>query len=168
MDKRKASRKRGKSKARTEDVLGGGERKAAIPKKWAKYNRRLVELGQALRRQQANLAKDAREENPTFGTHLADAGTDSYDRDFALGMLSSEQDALYEIEEALDRIRSGTYGKCELTGRPIEASRLDAIPWTCFSADAERQFEREGTSKHARLGRRETVTQRGVGDAEES
>jgi RNA polymerase-binding transcription factor DksA len=101
-----------------------------------------------------------------MGTHLADAGTDSYDRDFALGMLSSEQDAVYEIEEALSRIQAGTYGRCELTGKPIEPARLEAIPWTRFNAGAERQLEREGGVKHARLGPRETVADRSQGGSE--
>lgn len=100
---------------------------------------------------------------------MADAGTDTFDRDFALGMLSSEQDALYEIDEALNRIRDGTYGKCELTGKPIEPARLDAIPWTRFSAAAEKQLEREGALKRVRLGPRETVAKaetRGAEDEE--
>jgi len=88
---------------------------------------------------------------------MADAGTDTFDRDFALGMLSSEQDALYEIDEALNRIRDGTYGKCEVTGKPIEATRLEAIPWARFSAAAEKQLEREGVVRKTRLGPRETV-----------
>jgi len=88
---------------------------------------------------------------------MADAGTDTFDRDFALGMLSSEQDALYEIDEALNRIRDGTYGKCEVTGKPIEATRLEAIPWTRFSAAAEKQLERDGAVRKTRLGPRETV-----------
>jgi RNA polymerase-binding transcription factor DksA len=51
--------------------------------------------------------------------HQADAGSDAYDRDFALSLLSQEQDALYEIDEALKRIELGTYGKCEMSGKPI-------------------------------------------------
>jgi RNA polymerase-binding transcription factor DksA len=98
---------------------------------------------------------------------MADAGTDTFDRDFALGMLSSEQDALYEIDEALNRIRDGTYGKCELTGKPIEAPRLEAIPWTRFSAAAEKQLEREGVVKKTRLGPRETVTKTEANSADD-
>ncbi len=84
--------------------------------------------------------------------HMADAGTDSYDRDVALSMLSHEQDAIYEIEQALNRIRNGTYGICELTGKRIARGRLAAIPWTRFSVAAERALEREGAVAHARLG----------------
>src|SRR4030095_13860806 len=58
-------------------------------------------------------------EASAFGMHQADAGSDAYDRDFALSLLSQEQDALYEIDEALKRIELGTYGKCEMSGKPI-------------------------------------------------
>jgi DnaK suppressor protein len=114
-------------------------------------------LRELILRRQGGLAQEAVDQQPNFSTHMADAGTDTFDRDFALGMLSSEQDALYEIDEAIDRIRDRTYGKCELTGKPIESARLEAIPWTRFSAAAEKQLEREGAVKKTRLGPRETV-----------
>lgn len=109
----------------------------------------------------SDLVKDATEEQPAFSLHMADAGTDSFDRDFALSRISSEQDAVYEIDEALMRIRRGTYGVCELSGKPIERARLEAIPWTRFSADAEKQLEREGAIRRAKLAPREAVA-RGV------
>jgi RNA polymerase-binding transcription factor DksA len=118
-------------------------------------------------RRQGGLAQEAADQHPVFSTHMADAGTDTYDRDFALGMLSSEQDALYEIDEALNRIRDGTYGICEVTGKPIEATRLEAIPWTRFSAAAEKQLEREGAVRKTRLGPRETVARTEATTAEE-
>jgi RNA polymerase-binding transcription factor DksA len=126
-----------------------------------------MELREHLLRRQGGLAQDAVDEQPSFSSHMADAGTDTFDRDFALGMLSSEQDALYEIDEALNRIRDGTYGKCELTGKPIEAARLEAIPWTRFSAAAEKQLEREGVVKRTHLGPRETVAKTEASTAEE-
>ena len=89
--------------------------------------------------------------------HMADAATDTFNRDFNLGVLSSEQDALYEIDEAINRICNGTYGICELTGKKIEKARLEAIPWTRFTAAAERQLEKEGTVKRTRIGPRNTV-----------
>jgi DnaK suppressor protein len=145
-------------KASTENIVGQKRVREHIPARWRKYYQRLQELHDQFLRQQSVLAKDAIEEQPVFSSHVADAGTDSYDRDFALGILSAEQDAIYEIEEALDRIRNGTYGRCELTGKPIEQARLEAIPWTRFSAPAERQVEKEGGAKTARLGPREHVS----------
>ena len=115
----------------------------------------------SLLRRQNDLVKDATEEQPAFSLHMADAGTDSFDRDFALSRISSEQDAVYEIDEAMMRIRRGTYGICELTGKPIERHRLEAIPWTRFSADAEKLLEKEGQIRRTRLAPREALA-RGV------
>ncbi len=114
--------------------------------------------------------RDATEEQPAFSLHMADAGTDSFDRDLALSRISAEQDALYEIDDALNRIRDGTYGICELTGKPIEAKRLAAIPWTRFSLKAEEELEKEGAVRPARLAPRAAVSREGseTSTAEES
>ena len=63
-------------------------------------------------------------EASAFGMHQADAGSDAYDRDFALSLLSQEQDSLYEIDEALKRIRKA--GKAPGILTPNEA---DAKHW---------------------------------------
>jgi len=157
MAKRKKTPTRRKPKASTSDVVGKPAAPGRIASKWRKHYARLVELREHLLQRQMQQAKDAVEQQPSFSSHMADAGTDTYDRDFALGMLSYEQDAVYEIEEAINRIQSGTYGKCELTGKPIEAARLDAIPWARFSATAEKQLESEGAMKRVRLGPREPL-----------
>jgi RNA polymerase-binding transcription factor DksA len=176
MEKRASSvrtRKSASRKASTDDVLAGSERREKVPAKWAEYHKRLVALRDHLSRERQTLKQSAAEESPQFSLHMADAGTDSFDRDFALGMLSNEQDALYQIEQALDRIRTGTYGKCEVTGQPIARDRLLAIPWTRFSVDAERQLEKEGAAERskARLGGVEKVTrittENKVGEQEE-
>ncbi len=157
MAKRKPSNTRRKLKASTQDILGQSPKTERINPRWKKHFASLKSLREHLLHHQSDLAKDALEEQPTFSSHMADAATDTYDRDLALSMLSSEQDALYEIEEALNRIRDGKYGICEMTGKPIEAARLEAIPWTRFSAAAEKQLEKQGGLKRPQLGRRETV-----------
>ncbi len=148
---------RRKPKAATEDIVGSKAKSPRVPEKWRKQYQRLIELRDQFTQRQSELTHDALEEQPSFSSHIADAATDTYDRDLALGMLSSEQDAVYQIESALDRIRNGTYGICELTGKPIEAGRLEAIPWTRFSTAAEKQLEQQGARKHASLGPRESV-----------
>jgi RNA polymerase-binding transcription factor DksA len=82
-------------------------------------------------------------EASAFGMHQADAGSDAYDRDFALSLLSQEQDALYEIDEALKRIEQGTYGICELCNKPILHARLEAIPFARFTVDCQSQLEKQ-------------------------
>lgn len=142
----------------TADVVGQRPRKQRVPAKWKSHYEHLVELRQYLVSHQDDLVKDAKEEQPAFSLHMADAGTDSYDRDLALSQASAEQDAVYEIDQALDRMRKGSYGLCELTGKPIEPARLEAIPWTRFSLEAETDLEKKGIVRRAGLAPRASVS----------
>ena len=89
-------------------------------------------------------------EASAFGMHQADAGSDAYDRDFALSLLSQEQDALYEIEEALKRIDSGVYGICEMSGKPIPHPRLEAIPFARLTVECQSQIEKQRKATRVR------------------
>jgi len=64
--------------------------------------------------------------------HMADIGTDNYEKEFTLGLLESERHILREIDEAIRRIDKRTYGVCEATGRAIGKTRLRAQPWVRF------------------------------------
>jgi RNA polymerase-binding transcription factor DksA len=89
--------------------------------------------------------RDASGDLSGYSLHMADQGTDNYDREFALNLMSSGQDALYEIDEALRRITAGTYGICELTEEPIERARLDALPYARYSVAAQSEMEKGRT-----------------------
>jgi DnaK suppressor protein len=128
-----------------------------IRAEWSKFYQRLLDLRDQLTRQMDGLAKESAQEMAGYSLHMADSGTDNFDRDFALSLLSSDQDAVYEIEEALKRIERNTYGVCELTGKPIPRTRLEAIPWTRFTVQAQAQLEREGALRQRRLGALGTV-----------
>jgi RNA polymerase-binding transcription factor DksA len=157
----------------TAAILGRPGLKAKItadPKKvkaeWQKYCQRLMELREQLLRQMNGLAKESAQELPGYSLHMADSGTDNFDRDFALSLLSSDQDAVYEIEEALKRIEKKTYGVCELTGKTIPKARLEAIPWTRFTVEAQAQLEREGALRSRRIGQLGTVDSTGATEVE--
>ena len=137
-----------------------------IKAEWAKFYERLLELREQLMRQMNGLAKESAQEMAGYSLHMADSGTDNFDRDFALSLLSSDQDAIYEIEEALKRIEKNTYGICELTGKAIPKSRLEAIPWTRFTVQAQAQLEREGALRQRRLGALGTVDAVGLTETE--
>ena len=137
-----------------------------IKSQWAKYYRRLLELREQLTRQMDGLAEESAQEMPGYSLHMADSGTDNFDRDFALSLLSADQDAVYEIEEALKRIEKNTYGICELTGKPIPRKRLEAIPWTRFTVQAQAQLEREGALRQRRLGTLGTIDSVGLSETE--
>ena len=118
---------------------------------------KLLNLRDAMVDSMAGVAKDnlrsraEGSEASAFGMHQADAGSDAYDRDFALSLLSQEQDALYEIEEALKRIDFGTYGVCEMSGKPIAHARLEALPFARYTVECQSQIEKLGKVTRARV-----------------
>ena len=155
----KPPQERGRSS--TLDILGGANVKK-VQGKWAEHHKRLTELRERILREKKAQTESAQEEVGNFSEHMADAATDSYDRDCALALLSSAQAVLYEVDQALNRIANGTYGLCELSGDRIEADRLKAIPWARFSLAAQAQLETRGLANRAHLGELGTC----VGSAE--
>jgi RNA polymerase-binding transcription factor DksA len=142
-----------------------------VKPEWQGFYQHLLDLREQLVRQMNGLAQESAQELAGYSLHMADSGTDNFDRDFALSLLSSDQDAVYEIEEALKRIEKKTYGICELTAKPIPRARLEAIPWTRFTVEAQAQLEREGALKSRRLGTLGTIDSVGTaveGDVEEA
>jgi RNA polymerase-binding transcription factor DksA len=131
-----------KQAIRTVTRAGRSSHELAQTPRLRKQLERLLQLRDQLGRTVCQLRAEACEENTNYSLHMADAATDSFDRDLLLGLASFEQEGLYEIEAALKRIEDGTYGICELTGKPIGWERLQAIPWTRFSLEAENQLER--------------------------
>ncbi len=120
-------------------------RNQPVPKGFRPYYAMLLELRDHVRESLGMHAEDTlkrsqKEDSGDISTS-ADAGTDNFDRDFALSVVSSEQEALREIEAAIKRIHSGTYGICEITGEKISHERLEAVPFTRFSLEGQRQYE---------------------------
>ena len=84
------------------------------------------------------------------GMHTGDAGSDSYDRDFALNLLAKEQDALSEVEQAITRAETGLYGVCEMSGERIPNERLEAVPFARYTVGCQALWEKEnGNNRHS-------------------
>jgi len=81
-------------------------------------------------------------EASAFGMHTADAGSDAYDRDFALSLLSQERDSLFEIDASLKKIQDGNYGMCEISGKPIPHNRLEALPFARYTVECQSELEK--------------------------
>ncbi len=128
------------------------EPETSISHRFRKQRQRLLKLREHILKEVKQLKDEACEEVPNYSMHMADAATDSFDRDLVLGLASFEQEGLYEIDAALKRLEDGSYGVCELTGKPIPWERLEAIPWTRFSLDAENQLEGHMCPHIGRLG----------------
>lgn len=111
----------------------------------AKQRVRLLLLKDTLLDSMKGVARDnlhAGSETSAFGMHQADAGSDAYDRDLALSILSQEQNSLYEIDEALKRIDDGTYGICEISNKQIPRARLEARPFTRYTVECQADIEK--------------------------
>ena len=74
--------------------------------------------------------------------HLADQGSESYERTLSLNLAATDRQLLREIDDALERIADRVYGICELTDKPISKERLAELPWARYSIEAARQMER--------------------------
>ena len=126
--------------------ITAGKRAEVVPAKWQLFHRKLTELRDSLVAHNRNLLQEAREPIGTAGSHVAEGGTDEFDRDQNLRLAASEQGALQEIEAALLRIKSGTYGICEVSGKSIPLARLRILPWTRYTAKVETERE-QGNGK---------------------
>lgn len=101
-----------------------------------KYIDLLNRLHEKISKQIAFLANDSLSKTDT--DEPRDDVTDDFDRDFALSLLTSEHDILFEINQAIQRVHDQTYGKCEQCSATIGASRLEAIPFArmCITCQA--------------------------------
>ncbi len=151
------------------DILGFNPKKSAavdpaagkdVPEKFKRYYKLLIDLrnhltaGIELHSEETlkRSSKDDAGDLSAYGQHMADAGTDTFDRDFALSLVSSEQDALSEIDAAIKRIHDGSYGICEHTQKPIAKDRLLAVPFTRYTAEAQKEIERHSHRSRTQAG----------------
>jgi len=126
----------------------------SIPKKWKKYYKLLLDLRQHVSDELDLHTSDTLQHAPRDEGDRkleSDAGTDAFDRDFALSLVSNEQEALNEVEEAILRIKQGTYGVCEVTGKTISKERLAAVPFARYSIEGQAEFEKNQRRKIERI-----------------
>jgi DnaK suppressor protein len=131
------------------DPVAPGSNGTHSPAFVQKQRQRLLDLRDDLVDAVSGMARDTIRNAPEgseasgSGQHQGDAGSDAYDRDFALSVLAKEQDALYEIEQALRRIQLSSYGICEMSLRKIPQARLEAIPFARLTVECQAQWEKE-------------------------
>lgn len=123
-----------------------------IPAKWTKYYKKLVALKTAIQKEidehsQAAFSREGKEEtgdvSASYSQHTADIDNEAFTRDCALSLLASKQQELAEINIAIERMKKGTYGICEITGKPIPAERLRDVPFTRYSLEGKLEAEKQ-------------------------
>ncbi|MGH7996042.1 MAG: TraR/DksA family transcriptional regulator [Opitutaceae bacterium] len=151
------------------DILGFNPKRAKpaqqvaeqdVPEKFRRYYRLLLDLRSQLtegieRHSEESLKRSAKDDAgdlSAYGQNMADGGINTFDRDFVLSLVSNEQEALSEIDAAIKRIHEGTYGICEVTQKPIAKERLLAVPFTRYSAEAQKEIEKNRYRGRAQNG----------------
>ena len=89
-----------------------------------------------------NSRQDASGDLSKVPLDMADIGSDNYEQEFTLGLIETEQATLQEIDEALGRIDSKSYGKCERCGQQIPVARLRVKPHAKYCIECRRQEEK--------------------------
>lgn len=123
-----------------------------IPAKWSKYYKKLVALKSAIQKDidehsQTAFSRESKEDtgeiSASYSQHTADIDNEAFTRDCALSLLASKQQELAEINIAIERMKKGTYGICEITGKPIPAERLRDVPFTRYSLEGKLEAEKQ-------------------------
>ena len=86
--------------------------------------------------------KEASGDISGYTYHMADVATDTYDREFSLGLASNERKLIYEFDDALKRIEEGTFGVCEDCKSPIAKNRLKAVPYARLCVKCQEKKEK--------------------------
>ena len=103
---------------------------------------RLLELKESLMQATEDVEREPTGD-PSAGGHLADAGSEMFERSRDLSIVQDLDAQLADIEHAKARLANGSYGICEACGKPIGAARLAARPATRFCIEDQQGAERE-------------------------
>lgn len=122
------------------------------PADYPEFEERLLDLRRRILKEMGHLETTLLKVNPRdssgdlsgYSFHMADAGTDSMEREKAFLFASTEGRALLEVDEALRRLRRGEYGMCESCGQPIGRPRLEAMPAARLCVTCKEKEERSG------------------------
>lgn len=87
--------------------------------------------------------KDASGDMSSYTLHMADVATDTYDREFSMGLASNDRKVIQQIDEALKRLEDSTYGICQACGCKLNQARLKALPQAWLCVDCQEKLEQK-------------------------
>jgi DnaK suppressor protein len=111
-------------------------------KKLENFKKRLETRQQELRRTVNRTQADGRiADEDTAAADIADRAASSYNKEFLFTQSNSERQLLQMVDNALVRIREGSFGECVHCGNEINAKRLEAVPWTRHCIECQEKLE---------------------------
>jgi len=115
-----------------------------LKRKLLEMRSRLVDESDNIRNNSLGRMDEAAGDVSAMPIHMAELGSDNYEKEFALDLIESEQQELKDIDSALRRLESGSYGICQSCGARIGYRRLNALPFAGLCIDCKRKEEEEG------------------------
>jgi RNA polymerase-binding transcription factor len=110
-------------------------------KKLDSFKKRLETRQQELRRMVTRTEQDGRTVDEDSAQDIADRAASSYTKEFLFHQSNNDRQLLQMVENALSRIREGTFGECISCGKDINPKRLDAVPWTRHCIECQEKLE---------------------------
>ena len=110
-------------------------------KKLDSFKKRLETRQQELRRMVTRTEQDGRTVDEDSAQDVADRAASSYTKEFLFHQSNNDRQLLQMVENALSRIREGTFGECISCGKDINAKRLEAVPWTRHCIECQEKLE---------------------------
>ncbi|MDQ4148934.1 MAG: TraR/DksA C4-type zinc finger protein [Actinomycetota bacterium] len=99
----------------------------------------------ALRDLEVESEQESVDELSSVDQHPADLGTETFEREKEESILNSVEGQLADVERAFARLEEGTYGRCEVCGKPIPDERLEARPAARYCLEHQEWIERGGS-----------------------
>ena len=108
-------------------------------KKVEVYRKRLLEKRDELLQKVSQSDQDGREADEEATQDVADKAANAYTKEFLFHQSNDNRQILALVNEALDRIKEGTYGVCLECHEEVQAKRLEAVPWArhCIECQAK-------------------------------
>ena len=97
----------------------------------------------AIAQEASKSPREASGDLSAYTVHMADMAADTYERELSMNIVSSEQEILYQIDDALKRLDDGSYGICQQCNEPITMSRLKAVPYASLCIICQRLKEQK-------------------------
>ena len=111
-------------------------------KKFENFRKRLETRQQDLRRMVNRTQQDGRNADEDIAQDIADKAASSYNKEFLFHQSNADRQLLQMVENALARLREGSFGECISCGKEINAKRLEAVPWTRHCIECQEKLEK--------------------------
>ena len=111
-------------------------------KKLESFKKRLETRQQELRRMVSRTQQDGRSADEDTAQDIADKAASSYNKEFLFHQSNNDRQLLMMVENALSRIREGSFGECISCGKEINPKRLEAVPWTRHCIECQEKLEK--------------------------